>query len=425
MTRALRVEVPRAFVPLLEPHHYKGAHGGRGSAKSHFFAGQASARGYFDRNVRIVCIREVQRSLKLSSKLLIEDKIRALGLEHGYRILNDEIQPRGGSGIIVFQGMQNHTAESIKSLEGFDVAWIEEAQALSARSLRLLRATIRKPGSEIWASWNPRHATDPIDDLFRGGEPPPDSVCIRANWQDNPWFPDELRREMLYDYRRDPEMAAHTWGGDYEEHSEARVFKNWRVEEFESPTSGVAFLLGADWGFSVDPSVLVRAFVQGRTLYIDHEAYEVGCPIDRTPFLFGGTEDPELHAKNPAAWAAIERTRKRYEGVPDARRWLIVADSARPETIDYMKRHGFPKMEKARKGPGSVEEGVEFLQSYDIVVHPRCRHVTDELTHYSYKTDPDTEEVLPELADKKNNTIDAIRYAVERLRLKRKRAGAW
>lgn len=424
--RPLRLEVPRKFLPLLAPAHYKAAYGGRGSAKSHFFAGQAVARGAFNRDLRVVCIREVQRSLKLSSKLLIEDKIRALGLQGAYRMLHDEIQIRGGSGVIVFQGMQNHTAESIKSLEGFDIAWIEEAQSLSERSLRLLRATIRKPGSEIWASWNPRHKTDAVDDLFRGGEPPPDSVVIEANWQDNPWFPEELRREMEYDYRRNPAMAAHTWGGGYEEHSDARVFTNWTVEEFDSPDAGdVAFLYGADFGFSVDPTVLLRGFVLGRKLFIDHEAWEVGCPIDRTPFLWAGTDDEDLKRLNRDAWTSLERTPKRYEGVPGAREHVIVADSARPETIDYLKRHGFPRIEGARKGAGSVEEGVEFLQSYDIVVHPRCKHVIHELTFYSYKVDEKTELVLPVLADRDNHTIDALRYAVERLRLKRKRAGAW
>ena len=135
--------------------------------------------------------------------------------------------------------MQNHTADSIKSLEGFDRAWVEEAQSLSQRSLDLLRPTIRKPGSELWFTWNPRLASDPIDQLLRGERPPPDAVVIEVNWQQNPWFPDVLRAEMEYDKRRDPDKYLHVWQGDYVRNSERRVFKNWRVEEFDAPPDAV------------------------------------------------------------------------------------------------------------------------------------------------------------------------------------------
>ena len=294
-----------------------------------------------------------------------------------------------GGGIIIFQGMQNHTADSIKSLEGFDGAWVEEAQSLSQRSLDLLRPTIRKDGSELWFSWNPQAADDPVDDLLRGGDPPPGSVVIEANYMDNPWFPAELKAEMEYDRKRDKDKFNHVWLGGYRANSDALVFKNWSVEEFEA-TPGAIFRLGADWGFSVDPSVLVRAYIEGRRLYIDYEAYSVGCEIDFLPDLFAN--------------------------VPDSHKWPIVADSARPETISYMQRHGYPKITRAIKGAKSLEEGVEFLKSFDIVVHPRCKHVIQELSAYSFKIDEHTQQVLPVFADKDNHTIDALRYACEGLR---------
>jgi phage terminase large subunit len=286
----------------------------------------------------------------------------------------------------MFQGMQNHTAESIKSLEGYDIAWVEEAQSLSARSLDLLRPTIRKPGSELWFSWNPTRPGDPVDVLFRGGPLPPDAVLVEANWSDNPHFPEVLKAEMEWDRRRDPDKYQHVWLGGYRRVSEARVFQNWRVEAFETP-DGASLLFGADWGFSTDPTVLVRCFIEGRRLFVDHEAYAVGCEIDRTPDLF--------------------------DTIPEARRWPIIADSARPETISYLRRHGFPNIRPAMKGTGSVEDGVEFLKSHDIVVHPRCRHLVDELALYSYRTDRHTGELLRRLEDRENHVIDALRYAVE------------
>lgn len=335
---------------------------------------------------RIACVREVQKSLKNSVKLLVEDKIKALGFG-GFSVLDAEIKTPG-DGVIIFQGMQNHTADSIKSLEGFDVAWVEEAQSLSQRSLDLLRPTIRKEGSELWFSWNPNKPTDPVDQLLRGDTPPAGAVVVEANWSDNPWLPDELRADLEDDRRRDPDKYAHVWGGSYALNAQARVFRNWKVEAFETPSDAI-HRFGADWGFSIDPTVLVRCHIEGRTLYVDAEAYAVGCEIDKTPTLF--------------------------DQVTGSRKWLIRADSARPETVSYMQRHGF-KITSALKGPGSLEDGVEFLRAFDIVVHPRCQHVADELALYSYKIDPHTEEILPLLEDKNNHTIDALRYALEELR---------
>lgn len=395
----LRIETPKAFASLLHPSRYKGAHGGRGSGKSHFFGEALVERCVIDPNTRAVCVREVQKSISQSVRQLVIDKIAKLGVQSLFFVPKDNesaihvLDVRGNRcGRIDFQGMQNHTSDSIKSLEGYDVAWVEEAQSLSQRSLDLLRPTIRKPGSELWFSWNPSKPTDPVDVLLRGEKPPRDAVVIEVNYHDNPWLPRELMEEMEGDRERDPDKFAHVWLGGYQGRSEARVFKNWRVgkpEEFKT-TPETVFRFGADWGFAVDPTVLVRGYLDGRKLYVDHEAYEVGCEVDKLPALFAT--------------------------VPLSDKFRITADSARPEVVSYMRRHGYPKIIPAIKGQGSIEDGISFLQSFDIVVHPRCENVAKELSAYSYKIDKMTDEVLPMLEDKDNHTIDALRYALEGLR---------
>ena len=385
----LQLQTPEWALPLLDASRYKGAWGGRGSGKSHMFAELMIEAHIIDQKRRSVCVREIQKSLNQSVKRLLETKIETMNAGAYFEVQDAVIKSRKADGAIIFQGMQNHTADSIKSLEGYDCAWVEEAQSLSQTSLDLLRPTIRKPDSELWFTWNPRQQSDPVDFLLRGPTPPKNATVIKVNFSDNPWFPQVLRDEMEYDKRRDPDKYQHVWQGSYLTNSSARVFKNWKIDEFDAPPDAI-HRLGADWGFAVDPTVLVRCHIIGRTLYIDHEAYMVGCEIVNTPELF--------------------------MQVPEAEKWPIVADSARPETISHMRKNGFPKIMTAVKGPKSVEEGVEFLKGYDIVVHPRCTHTIDELSLYSYKQDPLTAKILPILEDKKNHVIDALRYACEGIR---------
>ncbi len=194
VARTLRIATPRVFTSFLIPARYKGAYGGRGSGKSHEFAKNTVVKCLSAPGTRGVCVREVQKSLKESVKRLVEDKIRALDVEYGFGIFHDHIVTPG-RGVLLFQGLQDHTAESIKSLEGFDFAWAEEAQTMSHRSLEFIRPTIRKPGSELWFSWNPRSASDAVDALLRGPNPPPGAVVVQANYADNPFFPNELEAE--------------------------------------------------------------------------------------------------------------------------------------------------------------------------------------------------------------------------------------
>lgn len=387
------IEFPAYFKDYTRPARYKGLYGGRGSGKSHCFAGYTILRMASEPGLRVVCVREVQRSIADSVKQLLEDKIELFGLGGFFASTEMEIVAQNGSRCI-FRGMQNHTAASIKSLEGFDVAWVEEAQTISQKSLDLLTPTIRKKGSELWFSWNPENPDDPIDVLLRK-YPPDGAIVKKVNWDDNPWFPDELREDMERDKARDPDKFEHVWNGEYRGLSEARVFRNWEIGEREVPENAVWFY-GADWGFAQDATAAVRCCLpDDNTLYVDAEVYGIGIPTDALPGFLAG--------------------------LPDSRRWPIRGDNARPETIDYIRRHGFPKLRAARKGKGSVEDGVTFLQGLDIVIHPNCVNLIREMRSYQYKADPRTEEILPVIEDKNNHAIDALRYAVEGLHRRGKR----
>ena len=384
-------EVAPAFEPLLAPARFKGTYGGRGSGKSWFWAGETVDALLSGKNV--LCIREVQNSIADSVKRLIEARISEFGLDEYFEITEKEIRCPASGAIAIFRGMQNHTAASVKSLEGFDVAWWEEAQTASQRSLDLLLPTIRAKGSELWFSWNPENENDPID-VFLRKEPPGKSVILEANYYDNPWFPEELRSDMERDKERDPDKYAHVWGGQYKGLSEARVFRNWRVGEME-PAENVVWFYGADWGFANDETAALRCCIPSDgVLYIDSEVYELGVSTEALPSLLNQ--------------------------LPGATKWPMRADNARPETIDYVKRHGFPRMRACKKGKGSVEDGVNFLQGMDIVIHPNCVNTTREFKNYAYKTDKQSGEVLPVILDKNNHAIDALRYAVEGLHRKGK-----
>lgn len=219
---ALKIPTAAIFEPLLHPSRYKGAYGGRGSGKSHFFGGLSlddalripGERG--GAGMRMVCVREVQKSLKESSKRLIEDKLRQfrLGPQQGFKVFDQVIQ-LPGDGLMVFLGMNTQTETSIKSLEGYDRAWWEEAQTAKQSSLDLLRPTIRAPDSEIWFSWNPNRPTDPIDTMLRGANTPTGSTVVQANWSDNPWLPKELEQERRDCLNNEPEKYDHIWQGGY------------------------------------------------------------------------------------------------------------------------------------------------------------------------------------------------------------------
>jgi len=373
---------------LFDPDpRYLAIRGGRGSSKSRSVATALvlrAARG----TLRVLCAREIQDSIKDSVKLVLDDEIARLGLGNFFTSTQTEIRGANGS-LFLFAGLRSNVS-SIKSMEGIDVCWVEEAQSVSRHSLDVLVPTIRQPGSQLIFTWNPLNEYDAVEVMFADGNCPPRTRKVEVNYVDNPWFPDELRELMEHHRATDLEKYAHVWLGHFKKRSDALVFKNWRVEAFEAPPTA-HHRFGADWGFAQDPTVLIRAHLSpnGRALYVDYEAWAIGCETINLPDLF--------------------------MSVPESEKWPCVADSSRPETISHMRKHGFKHMYPSVKGPGSVEHGIDFLRGLELVVHPRCVHVIDELARYSHKVD-EADRVLPGFVDKDNHTIDALRYACESAR---------
>lgn len=376
--------LPEVFDGIFRPARYKVFHGGRGSGKSWTVAGALvwlAARV----NLRILCARELQISMADSVHRLIQDEIERQGLTPYFKITNTSIECVLTGSVFIFKGLKHNIAE-IKSMEGIDICWVEEAQRVSESSWEILIPTIRKEGSEIWVTFNPDAEEDPTYSRFITNAPP-NSLVREVNYVHNPFFPETLRAEMEYMKAVDFEAYEHVWLGKPKGRSKAQILNGkYRVDCFETPKDA-EFFYGADWGFAQDPTVLIRCFIKDRKLYIDHEAYGVGVELDEIPQLF--------------------------DSVPGSRKWPIKADNARPETISHVANRGFA-VQAAEKWAGSIEDGITFLRSFEeIVIHERCTHTAEEARLYSYKVDRITEEVLPIVVDKHNHCIDAIRYALD------------
>lgn len=256
--RKILIPTAEVFLPLLEPARDKGAVGGRGSGKSHFFGGLLvedclAEPGNSGEGMRAICIREVQKDLSQSSKALIERKLAAHGLGEadGFRVFKDVIATPG-DGIIIFKGMNDYTAESVKSLEGFKRSWWEEAQTATSTSIMLLRPTMREAGAQMWWSWNARRKKDPVDVMLRGAEKPTGAVVVKANWRDNPWFSQELEQERRDCMRMKPDDYAHVWEGEYISVVEGAYFAKGLAEALKEGRIGKV---------AADPLMTLRAFI--------------------------------------------------------------------------------------------------------------------------------------------------------------------
>ena len=386
----MRTEQEIAFAPkfqaLFKPYRYKSFRGGRGSGKSMSIARALIIKAYQEQ-LRILCCREVQNTIRDSVHKLLSDQIDELGLNGFFQITQNTIRGINGTEFI-FKGLRADP-QGIKSTEGIDVAWVEEAQTVSEDSWSILIPTIRKEGSEIWLTWNPLEENSPTYQRFIEN-PPPDCISVEVNYYDNPYFPNVLRQEMEWLKQKDFAAYEHVWLGKPLTITDAVIFKgHYTVEAFPDDLWKKADRLfyGADFGFANDPSTLVRCFIHDRKLYIDHEAYGVGIEINELPAF--------------------------YDSVPDSRKWQIWGDSARPETISYLKKQAGFRIDSADKWQGSIEDGIAYLKSFDqIVIHSRCKHMAEEARLYRYKTDKQTNEILPVIEDSNNHLWDAVRYSL-------------
>lgn len=391
-----RIEIPPKLVPVFENEgvRYRGAYGGRGSAKTRTFALMTAIRGYMaaknGQSGVILCAREYMNSLEESSMEEVKQAIRSVPwLNDFYELGEKYIRTKCRSVSYVFAGLR-HNLDSIKSKARILIAWVDEAESVSETAWTKLTPTVREAGSEIWVTWNPEKDGSATDKRFRK-EPPDNAIIVEMNYDDNPWFPSVLEEERLNDQARlDAATYAWIWEGAYLENSDKQVLANkYVVQSFPDDLWKQAdrLLFGADFGFAKDPNTLIRMFILDDCLYIEREAYGIGVELDHMPAF--------------------------YDEIPEARKWPIKADSARPETISYLKRQGF-NISAAKKWQGSVEDGITYLRGFkQIIIHPKCKETAKEARLYSYKTDRITGEVLPVIDDAHNHCWDAVRYGLD------------
>lgn len=343
----------------------------------------------------ILCAREHLNSIDESSLEEVKQAIKSIPwLDNYYDVGETYVRSRDGRIKYIFSGLRRNL-DSIKSKSTILIAWVEEAENVPEAAWRKLIPTVRAPGSEIWLTWNRESEESATNQRFIV-DAPENSIIIEVNWDDNPWFPAELEQERQNDLKYRPEIYNHVWEGDYLNLTDAQIFKGKAVtDEFEVGKHWDGPYIGVDWGFSVDPTVIVKCWIHGRTLYISEEAGGIGIELDDIP----GT----------------------FDQITDVRKHKIRADNARPETISHIKRKGFD-IDAASKWPGSVEDGIELIKSFDrVVIHPDCAETAREFRLYSYKVDPNTEEVTTKIVDSNNHYIDAIRYALQPMIAARKK----
>lgn len=406
MESQVDLPIPAKLVPVFATPgiRYRGAYGGRGSAKTRTFALMSAVKAYeaTENGLSgvILCAREYMNSLEESSMEEIKQAIRSVPwLDDYFDIGEKYIRTKNRNVSYVFCGLR-HNLDSIKSKARILLCWVDEAESVSETAWQKLSPTVREEGSEIWVTWNPERDGSATDKRFRK-EAGDDCITVEMNYTDNPWFPDVLEGERQNDQRRlDPATYAWVWEGAYLENSDKQVLAGkYRVAEFSDELWKEAerLFFGADFGFAKDPNTLTRSFILHNRLYIEYEAYGMQTELDHMPAL--------------------------YDTIPGSREWPIKADSARPETISYLKRQGF-NISAAEKWQGSVEDGIAHLRGFEeIIIHPRCKNVAREARMWSYKTDRITGEVLPKLADGDEHTWDAIRYSLDG-HIKRKSKGA-
>jgi phage terminase large subunit len=383
---------------LFASARHKALLGGRGSGKSWSVATYLLIQALQARK-RIVCCRQFQNSIRDSSKELIEKRARDLNLADQFSFSERSIEHSMTKSDFLFMGLERNI-ESIRSLEGADIVWVEEARTINAKSMEILLPTVRKAGSEIIWTWNPELPDDPVDQYFRGKEgPPPRSIVTFVDYRDNPFFKDtEMVNEMEVLKTGNPDRFKHVWLGEYDLKHETKVFTNVTTGKIEVDPDTMPARYGMDFGFGSDPSFIVKVYINEdrKQIYIAREAWG-RVAMDDLPLL---------------ARAVVESDRD-----------LIKCDSSQPGTIEFLKRRGL-NVYAAQKGPGSVKAGINFLQGYSIIIDPSCEQMREEARLYSWMTDRRTGQSLSVPVDANNHGWDSTRYALEDFSLEGDEPGA-
>lgn len=391
----VEVNLPRAFVSVFSKplgfYSYRCLVGGRGSGKSFNCALMILVYAY-QNPIRVLCAREFQVSIRESFYAeLVSALEKNKWLQPFFEVTKDFIRGRNGA-YFFFKGLRNNT-QSLKSIAGIDVTIVEEAEDVPEASWLALEATIfRKPKSELWAIWNPKKENSPVDRRFIKYNNP-NAIVKKVNYYDNPYFPTGLETLRLRDLEfLDRNTYKWIWEGDYLKNSDSQVFADkYVVQEFDIDEKEHRPYIGLDFGFSIDPTACVQCHVINQKLYIYKEVYIKHLELDLTP-------------------TAIHRA------IPLSKKYPVIADCSRPESISYLKRKGLPYIKACKKWSGSVEDGIAFMKAFKkIIIHPRCTYTLHEFDLYSFKVDRHTNEILPQIIDANNHIIDAIRYSLDGL----------
>jgi len=378
----VKYQIPEILKPLYTTNYkYNVLKGGRGKGATWGIADYAILEAAREKHLWL-CGREIQNSIKESVHRVLSDTIAKFKLDGLFTIHDNYIRSTAGTEFI-FKGLSRNMS-SVKSTEGIDRVWLAEANVISVDTFDILIPTVRTEHQKWFIDFNPELETDPVNVRFVTNQHPNTNI-ITMSYRDNPFFPEVLREEMEFDKRTDFEKYLWIWEGEYRKQSEAQIFKGkFSVESFETQ-KGVNFLFGSDYGFSADPSTLNRLYILDNTLYIDYEAHGYGVDIDKLPDM--------------------------YRTIPESEKWIIRGDCSRPDTINYLRRHGYPKIQGPEKL--KIEDGISFMRSFDrIVIHPRCKHTIDEFKLYSYIIDKRSGDITPKVEDKHNHHMDGIRYAL-------------
>ena len=385
-------ELPKITANFAKPARHRVLKGGRGSGKTRGLAVRSALYGYkmarAGQEGIILASREHLNSLDESSMEEIKAAIRSVPfLSDFYEIGEKFIRTKDRRISYAFAGLR-HNLDSIKSKARILLNWTDEAENVSEVAWRKLIPTIREEGSENWVSYNPESPDSATHRRFIAS-PPSDCIVTEINWKDNPWFPAVLNRDRMDDLRLRPDTYDHVWNGAFLTLTEAQIFAGkFTVEDFRVLPHWDGPYHGLDFGFAADPTAAVQCYICDRVLYIRREAGKTKLELDATGQYV--TDRIPLMASH-----------------------TVRADSARPESISYLRRHGIPTIEAVEKWPGSVEDGIAHIRSYEsVVIHPDCEQTAREFRLYSYKTDRQTGDIKPDPIDANNHYIDALRYAL-------------